>query len=211
MKARWVPAIILVLGAILTLGAAKQRVLPLRQPLAEVMPADLGSYQGRSLTIDDAEAEVAGFSNYFLRAYEDLEAAPPWLSVYVGYYESQAQGNTIHSPRNCLPGAGWEPLSSEPVAIELGERTVRVNRYILQNDTERALVLYWYQGRGRVAYDEYRVKLDLLRDAALRRRSDEALVRIVVPLEGEDGAALELAKETARELIPRIDQALPEG
>jgi hypothetical protein len=69
-------------------------------------------------------------------------------------------------------------------------------------------VLYWYQGRGRGASNEYRVKWDLLRDAALRRRSDEALVRVVVPVRsGEDAAAL--AVRVAETLAPAVAEALP--
>jgi EpsI family protein len=89
-----------------------------------------------------------------------------------------------------------------------GTDTVIVNRYLLQNRTQQALVLYWYQGRGRVASNEYRVKWDLLRDAALRRRSDEALVRVVVPVRsGEDAAAL--AVRVAETLAPAVAEALP--
>ncbi len=88
-------------------------------------------------------------------------------------------------------------------------RTVYVNRYVLRNDLQEALAFYWYQGRGRVAHDEYRVKLNLLLDAALRRRSDEALVRIVVPWEGTGEEALALAAEVAKEIIPALELALP--
>ncbi len=88
---------------------------------------------------------------------------------------------------------------------------MKVNRYLLQNGDQRALVLYWYQGRGRVQASEYMVKWDLLRDAALRHRSDEALVRIVVPLVGtgveEDSFAL--ARSVAEELVPALNKALP--
>jgi EpsI family protein len=223
MIQRWFPALILVLGAVLTLGAAQQEALPLRQPLGEVVPPEVLGYHGTDLGIAEDEAQVAGFSNYLFRVYErplatadsteaPADAPPPWFSLYVGYYELQARGQTIHSPKNCLPGAGWEPLSSEPATVQLGEEAVIVNRYILQNGPEQALVLYWYQGRGRIAHDEYRVKLDLLRDAALRRRSDEALVRIVVPVtEGDVGGALELATGAAKRVIPTLDLALPVG
>lgn len=224
MIQRWIPALILILGAVLTLGAAKQEALPLRRPLGEVVPPEVLGYQGTDLGIAEDEAAVAGFSNYLFRVYERPaappadeetppadEETPPWFSLYVGYYESQGRGQTIHSPKNCLPGAGWEPLSSEPVNVRLGEETVTVNRYLLQNGTEQALVLYWYQGRGRIAYDEYGVKLDLLRDAALRRRSDEALVRIVVPVTAEGEAALETARRAASVVIPSLSRALPEG
>ncbi len=140
-----------------------------------------------------------------------MTPTPAWFSLYIGYYESQAQGKTIHSPKNCLPGAGWEALSSEAVDVEVDGKTVRVNRFLLQNGSERSLALYWYQGRGRIAHDEYRVKLNLLWDAALRRRSDEALVRIVVPVLTDEEAALDLAQKAARVVIPELDRALPAG
>ena len=192
--------------------------MPLVRSMSEVVPVEIGGYIGEDLALSDAEAQVAGFSNYLFRVYEEeTEATPevgddvaPWFSIYVGFYESQAQGTTIHSPKNCLPGAGWEALSSEPHTFQLDGRPLTVNRYLLQNGGERAVVLYWYQGRGRIAHDEYMVKFHLLRDAAFSRRSDEALVRIVVPVDamGED-AATEVAVQAARVLAPSLELALP--
>jgi EpsI family protein len=88
---------------------------------------------------------------------------------------------------------------------------VRVNRYLLVNKQQRALVYYWYQGRGRVEASEYRVKLQLLRDSALRGRSDEALVRVVVPIRaaGGEAAAGELGAWVSAQLIPRVAEVLP--
>jgi EpsI family protein len=84
-----------------------------------------------------------------------------------------------------------------------------VNRYILQNGAARALVLYWYQGRGRIAHNEYLVKWDLLRDAALKRRTDEALVRIVVPITSSEADSFSMAQEIAAGIKPALDRALP--
>jgi EpsI family protein len=133
------------------------------------------------------------------------------LLVYVGYYPSQTQGRTIHSPKNCLPGSGWEPLAAGVEQISAGGSVVPVNRYELANGERRALVYYWYQGRGRVAANEYRVKLDLLRDATFRGRTEEALVRVVVPLSAEvtDSAAEAMARQVTAELIPEIGAVLP--
>lgn len=213
---------ILAIGAILTLGVSRQKSIPLERSLSDVVPLEINGFSARDVLISDSEAQVAGFSNYLFRIYEfpvptDLTEsaaeAPeplPWFSLYVGYYESQAQGKTIHSPKNCLPGAGWEALSSNSQVVESGGRSFTVNRYLLQNEGQRALVLYWYQGRGRIASDEYWVKFNLLRDAALMRRSDEALVRIVVPVT-EDGAeaATETAVKVAQVVAPLLDRALP--
>jgi EpsI family protein len=212
----------------MTASVSRQRALPLLRPLEEAVFSEFMGYEARDVPISDAEAAVVGFSDYLYRIFEptqEVEDRPaadvtrdeapdgviPWFSVYVGYYESQAQGHTIHSPKNCLPGAGWEALSSQARSLSREPGAGVVNRYLLKNENDRALVLYWYQGRGRVANDEYLVKLDLLRDAALRRRSDEALVRVVVPVEDDEEAAEELAVRVAKELMESLEHALPPG
>ena len=131
------------------------------------------------------------------------------LSLYIGYYDRQLRGKTIHSPKNCLPGAGWEALASQVVEISTPLGSVTVNRYLLQKENQQALVLYWYQGRGRIQANEYLVKWDLLRDSALRRRSDEALVRIVVPISSDEEAAFALAAEAAGQIVAALPEALP--
>ena len=84
-----------------------------------------------------------------------------------------------------------------------------VNRYLLQKDDQRTVVLYWYQGRGRVRASEYVVKWDLLRDAALRKRSEEALVRIIVPITSSEEQSFGLAERVAAEVSPALDEARP--
>ena len=86
---------------------------------------------------------------------------------------------------------------------------VTVNRYLLQNGDHKALALYWYQGRGRIESNEYVVKWYLLRDAALRRGSDEALVRILVPITDSEEAAFETASRVATTIVPAVHSAIP--
>jgi len=213
----WPPAIVLTAGALLaTVGVKAQRSLPLRADLAATVPAALDTYRGRDLTLSEAEVRVAGVTSYLARVFTPADSAsrpaggPAYVTLYVGYYDRQTQGRTIHSPKNCLPGSGWEPLANELATVQTDGGPVTVNRYLLQKGSEQALVLYWYQGRGRVASNEYRVKWELVRDAALRRRSDEALVRIVVPLTGSDrDASLRLALAAAARIVPAVAQALP--
>lgn len=207
---RWAPGSILSLGVVLTVGHGPQRSVDLRHPLEEVVPSSILGVPGRDLTVSDAEAEVAGFDEYLLRAHSAPGIDEAGFNVYVGYYASQTRGHTIHSPKNCLPGSGWEALASQTQRVDAADgRTVTVNRYLLQREDQRALVLYWYQGRGRVAHDEYRVKWDLLRDSALRRRSEEALVRVVVPITASEDDAAGRAVRIAADLIPAVDRALP--
>lgn len=207
---QWAPAVVLVIGALLsTLGVKSQRALPLQASLASTVPDSIEGFIGRDDTLETEVAQVAGVSTYLMRHFITPDTTALGFSLYVGYYERQTQGRTIHSPRNCLPGGGWEPLTNTTTIVQTPGGPVRVNQYLLQKGRQQALVLYWYQGRGRVEANEYAVKFDLLRDAALRRRSEEALVRIVVPVDSSADRALTLATRVAGTLVPALQRALP--
>ncbi len=203
----WIPGLVLGLGCLFTLGLDRQRPMPLARPLDD-LPLSIGDRTGVARTVSPEEQAVAGMTSYVYRWYGGAEAP---FDIYVGYYDHQAQGKTIHSPRNCLPGAGWEVLLETRVPVPTAAGAATVNRYLLQNNDQRALVYYWYQGRGRVAANEYRVKWELLRDAALRGRTEEALVRVVVRL--TPGTSEAMADDWARRatafLIPALDEHLP--
>lgn len=209
LRMAWAPAVLLCIGVVASAGAGAQRTMPLRAPLADVVPGEIDGRHGVDQTVSENEQRIAGMDSYVLRNYASSDPAHAAFSVYVGYYEYQTRGHTIHSPKNCLPGAGWEPLTSGTAMVATADGPVQVTSYLLQRDEERAVVLYWYQGRGRVENNEYAVKWQLLRDAALRRRSDEALVRVVVPVTTDEAQALTFATTVAAQLMPRIDEALP--
>ncbi|MGH7460219.1 MAG: exosortase C-terminal domain/associated protein EpsI [Pseudomonas sp.] len=206
---RWGPTMVLAIGCVLSLGLRPQLEMPLRRQLGLAVPNEIGEHTGSDHKITDGERAVSGVTDYLLRSYQNSADSAAY-SIYVGYYDRQTRGRTIHSPRNCLPGGGWEALASTSAQIATAAGVVSVNRYLLQRDNERALVLYWYQGRGRVEPNEYRVKVDLLRDAALQRRSEEALVRIVVPVHQSADDAFALAANVASTVIPALYTALPE-
>jgi len=211
--ALWSGAGLLVLGAVLTWGAREQASPSLRASLHAVVPSQFGPYESRDLEISEDELRVAGVTDHLLRLFEapaGTEEAPvPWLNAYVGYYDNQTRGKTIHSPKNCLPGGGWEAIASGRETLRLPGGAVEVNRYLIQNGDERVVVLYWYQGRGRVVASEYRAKWDLLRDAAKARRSEEALVRVMAPVVTSEEEAAEAAKKLATSLVPSLMEALP--
>lgn len=204
----WVPGSLLSIGCIFTLFIDRQQDMPLAAPLS-TLPTQYADYRGFSATISEEEQRVAGMTNYSYQVFRRDSLQD--FTIYVGYYDHQTQGKTIHSPKNCLPGSGWEALQQSETRVTTPDGQETVNRYLLQNGQQRALVFYWYQGRGRVAANEYRVKWELLRDAALTGRSEEALVRIVVWLtpSRDEAAAQELASEVAHDLIPAVYKVLP--
>lgn len=204
MTSAWAAAALLAAGVALTAAAREQQAPPLHAPLESAVPARVGGLAARDEPID---AGRAGADAALLRGYVDA-GGTGIASLYVGYFATQARGRTIHSPRNCLPGSGWEVLAWRRARLS-GAGGATVNRVLLARGGQRALVLYWYQGRGRVESSEYRVKWNLLRDAALRRRSEEALVRVTVPVRGSETEAFDHAARVAAAVVPALATALP--
>jgi EpsI family protein len=219
---RFAPAALLGVGCLLISGLREQLKMPPRAPMATVQLQTPG-YTTKDLVVAEQERKIAGMSDYVMRVFQ-RDSTDPGFSLYLGYYDYQVQGKTIHSPKNCLPGAGWEQMSASVQQVAVDGRSHPVNRYLLANKGAQALVYYWYQGRGRVEASEYVVKWNLLRDAALHGRTEEALVRIVVPIvvpagerAGPNSAAMlavraradSLASRMTRQLVPRVDAALP--
>lgn len=177
-----------------------------RQPLA-TLPHTFDGWSGREATplADDIVAQL-GVDDYIHRTYISEAGAP--IGLYAGYYGSQRQGDTIHSPQNCLPGAGWRPVSSSIVMLQSGDRQVPVNQYVIQKGLDQQVVLYWYQGRGRVVANEYANKALLMWDAATLQRTNGGLVRVMSPvLPGRDAAA-EVTK-FATALLPKLERLMP--
>ena len=215
---RYTPAALLGVGCLLTSGVREQEKVPSRQPMSALSVSVPGRTLVGDIVVAEAERKVAGMTDYVFKTFQ-RDSTDLGLSVYVGYYDYQTQGKTIHSPKNCLPGNGWEQVSASVLQVPVGGTPHPVNRFLLAAKGEQALVFYWYQGRGRVESSEYRVKWNLMRDAAVYGRTDEALVRIVVPIDGADlrrdggpkvyAAADSMALQLARTLIPTVDNLLP--
>lgn len=215
----YVPALILAAGYLLVAGTRGQKAVPLAAPIDDVLTS-VDGYRAQSQKIPDDERRIAGMSNYVARKY--LKDSVPVFSTLVAYYDRQTRGKSIHSPRNCLPGAGWEVLSGGTETVHANGASYAINRYMLKNGRARAVVYYWYQGRGRVVASEYAVKWNLLRDAALRGHTEEALVRVVVPVRLAEGAgapsselavgeAAALGKGVAARLIGEVNRILPQS
>jgi EpsI family protein len=190
---KYLPAVILLAGCLFVLRARSQAAIPLAAPLTGILP-QYSDYVVNDQKLSADEARVAGMNDYIMRVYS--HDSVPTFSAFVSYYNRQTQGKTIHSPRNCLPGAGWEILDAGTSTVSVDGVPYVVNRNTLKNGASMAVVYYWYQGRGRIVANEYTVKWNLLRDAALRGHTEEALVRVVVPVQ-RPGSMLDSVK-TAR-------------
>ena len=199
--------------AAVSLGAmTRTEVIGPREPLA-ALPLSLGDWRGRDEGPLDARVlEILGADEYLIRGY--LRPGGPFLSLYVGYYNTQRQGQTIHSPLNCLPGAGWEPTSRKRITLPAeaddrsGKRPAEINRLVIQKGIDRQLVLYWYQAHGRIVASEYWGKIYTVLDAIRLNRSDGSMVRVIVPIASADAGAEQAAERVALEFVRTLLPAL---
>jgi exosortase D (VPLPA-CTERM-specific) len=153
-------------------------------------PMQLEGWIGTSLTLEKQYIDALRFDDYVLADYRFGGGQP--VNLYTAYYRSQRKGQSAHSPQSCLPGGGWEisSLTHMDVPASSGmDRPLHVNRALIQKDSQKQIVLYWFKQRERILSNEYLVKVFLFWDGVSRGRTDGALVRIaslVGPGETED-------------------------
>jgi EpsI family protein len=184
---------------------------PPAKPLSD-FPVQVGKYSKViDWQLDKETLDVLKVSDYLNRGYWMPGMNRDLMGLYIGYFRSQRTGTTIHSPKNCLPGAGWNPVQSTVYQLPLDDgRTVPVNLYILRRATDEELVLYWYQSHGRIVASEYWGKFYLVKDALLLNRTDAALVRVTLPVtDGNEAAAQQKAVAFAKQVVTDVDQIIP--
>ena len=184
-------------------GAAS---VPPREPVAS-LPLAVGDWQGRDLPPwDEKIVNLVGADEYIHRRYLRSDAM---ADLYVGYYRSQQQGSMIHSPQNCLPGAGWQPVAHERLSVPVDGRMLDVNRYIVQKELDQQVVLYWFQGRGRVVANEYANRGYLVVDSLRLRRTNGALVRVISPVLSTVDQASGSALSFVQAMYPHLAEVIP--
>jgi len=201
------------MAVIVLLAAAVECALPrAEQPTPPVhlhnLPSTIAGWSAEDVAIEPRLVAASKVDAYLNRVYRRAPAEE--VGVYVGYYRSQRAGDSVHSPKNCLPGAGWQPVSSSRIALPLsGGRPTEVNLYIVENERQRYVVLYWYQSHGSMIASEYRAKFHTIRDAIVLHRTDSALVRITIPAMGDEARATESAVAFATLIAPGLDEVIP--
>jgi EpsI family protein len=198
-----------VLGVRAYVSAAPR--VPPRQPL-ERFPEKIGDFQLQNAAKLAQNVEGVLLSDdYVLRQYRRSDGFQ--TELFIAYYEVQKAGESMHSPKNCLPGSGWNPVLNDQVVLErrADGKPVYINRYLIEKNADQSLVLYWYQSSGRVIASEYWGKFYLVAEALRSGRRDGAIIRLVVPLRKGDNLdrVTERTLDFARALRPELPKFLP--
>lgn len=192
-------------------ASSRAENVPVMRPLRDfpqTLPGWVMTHEGY---VDDETQSVLRADDTLTREY----GSPKYrvrANLFVAYFETQRTGKTPHSPKNCLPGSGWESSTQDylNVAILGVDGPIQVNRYIVSKGEEKSVVLYWYQTQRRVIASEYMAKIYTVEDAIRYNRTDTALVRVVVPvLGGDERTAQQQAVEFVQSLFLPLRQYLP--
>ena len=193
----------LLIGALLVLQLRTSgEAVPIRKSL-DSFPTAVGSWQAREGALLELDTlNVLKAKDYLMRRDQDPSGKSLWL--FIAYWDSQRKGAQPHSPKNCLPGGGWEPLEASRMTIPLPRPmgSITVNRYLIQKDQDQQVVFYWYQSQGKAIAGEVAARAEMMKNSIVRHRTDGALVRVSSPV--SDGV-----QETSDRLVRYIQAVYP--
>jgi EpsI family protein len=180
---------VLLIQAALFYATSRRENIPILRPLRDFPREISGWTMAQEGYVDDETQAVLQADDTLTRTY----ASPKFglrPNLFVAFFKTQRTGKTPHSPKNCLPGSGWEREQSDYLDVNIPglAEPIEVNRYIVSKGDQRSLVVYWYQTQNRIIASEYKAKIFTVEDAIRYNRTDVAIVRVVIPVLGNDAS-----------------------
>jgi EpsI family protein len=197
---------VLLLSATMAGYALSERRKPefLAQPLETIDMEIAGWRMAGDEPLTPGVLDKLQLTSYVSRSYEKSGTQ---LGLFIAFYAQQRAGESMHSPKHCLPGSGWEIWKHDVALVPVRGGPIQINQYSIQNASRRMLVFYWYQSKGRIIRSEYMGKILLVKDALLDGRTAGSLVRITLP---DTPSAAAEATSFASILIPQLERCFGE-
>jgi len=174
-------------------------------------PKKIGGWTGNETRFENRIYEVLGVDDSFLCKYYAGDGRS--IQLYVGFYQSQREGDLIHSPKHCLPGGGWNitHVSEEDLTVTSSKpQKIKMAKLLIEKGKQKKIVLYWFQSRGRIISSEYMQKIYLVLDSITRRRTDGSFVRLISFVRnGDMDMTTQTMKDFSKLLIPILNQYIP--
>jgi EpsI family protein len=204
-------AVLLAQGTLYYATASRsERVSPVA-PL-QSFPAAIGPWRlYQDVPVEKEIQDVLKADDTLNRVYVDPSRGAQAM-LFIAYFKTQRVAAAPHPPKNCLPGAGWEPVETPgviPIAVSGRQSPIVVNRYVVALGDARDVVLYWYQSHNRIIASEYSAKLWLIADSIRYHRSDTALIKVVVPFAGDSEFAVRTAVAFVQAAFPMLAAQFP--
>lgn len=203
--------VVLLGQASLFYGFSRHENIPYHRPLADFSLAGTKWNLLEDSQLDQDTLDVLKADDILSRVYQNRQNGEI-ATLFIAYFDTQRTGKTPHSPKNCLPGAGWAASQSGTVNIAIPGNAdpIHVNRYVVSRGQNQSVVLYWYQTHNRVIASEYTAKVYTVADSIRYNRSDTALVRVVVNVDdGNVSSAMQTAEMFVQSFFNPLKNYLP--
>jgi len=214
LRNKFVRTLTLVFGLqaiILYTAVSRAESVPSIRPLFE-FPTTIGAWtMVKDVPLEKEVQDILKADDTLNRVYLN-PAYHIQASLFIAFFKTQRTGQSPHSPKNCLPGSGWEPAQTGLVSIPVPGRakSILANRYVATHGDEKAVVIYWYQSHQRIIASEYAAKFWLVADSIRYHRSDTALVKLVLPVPNNDAdAATAAGIALVQAAFPDFEKQLP--
>lgn len=200
---------VLVCQSVIYYGYSQHEVIPQTPPWSD-FPTQLGRWTlENEVTPDEASMAQLQPDDYLSRVYvaDAHSANPSRVELFVAYFKTQRTGHAPHSPKACLPGAGWKPVSSAviPISVPSSGVTIDANQYVVRRDGAEMAVFYWYQNSHHTIANEYMFQIYAVPELLTHGRTDVGFIRIITQI---FNGSLEGARNTAVDFIHQIFPAV---
>ncbi|MBE9486179.1 MAG: EpsI family protein [Chloroflexi bacterium] len=198
--------VLLALAAVYVLTRS-EAAIPVNKPF-ELFPQKIGEWRmvGQA-RFDKQVLDVLKPTDYLSRTYMSEDGHQ--LTLYIGYHDGGPLSGPIHSPKQCLPGSGWNRLQDEVRSVEVNGKQIPYVSASYQKETEKQLFLYWFQVREQILTNEYALKLATAKNAILNNRRDSSFVRLSIPATENEDLARQKGAQFIQAFFPAISETLP--
>jgi len=179
----------------------RSQYLPPRPGLA-ALPLVYDGWRGSVGSVDLATTRQLDAADHLLADFQNESGE--LVNLWIAYYDEQIRDTAIHSPKECLPGGGWEYADLTTIPVPLPDAAVdfKINRAVITKDGKEMLMYYWLDMRGRKLTNELVMKVVNLYDSIVYRRSDGALIRLITAVGA--GESMADAESRMQNLLARL-------
>ncbi len=192
----------------------REEIIPERERFIS-FDLNINEWSGRTIPVESIYLDVLQMEDYLSAQFVN-EQQESLVDVWIAYYSTQRKGVAIHSPKTCLPGGGWKIETFQQIVVDdvpgAVNNEVAVNRTIMTQDRSRLLVYYWFKQRERNITNEYAMKWYLFWDSLTRKRTDGALLRLIVnvPEDADLDKQEEILQDFMRDSFTSLTEYVPD-
>lgn len=207
LRTRFFLVLVLLAGTAAFMNFRQDLEIPLARPFDEFPVVHNGWRMVEQAALPQNIISVLMPTDYLARRYAGRDGA--LVDMYLSFFNGGPESGRIHSPKNCVVGAGWTEILSKRMTMALGDGSVNLVQAVYAKGERRDVIYYWFAMRGQTMSDEYSLKIAEIFGSMLHRRRDQSFIRISVETTGNTNSAEEKIERFLKDFYPEIIKFFP--